>query len=218
MANRESRFKPDWHHAWHDRLNPRLQGVGGVALRVSRVQLTNYDAHHLDYHGWNFIGPYLPVTDEQRLRPVVMAAAGYIPEYAIAFDRESTPKIVPLSAHTRQNLWKRHAIKVEKPGDVRDFLAAYILRQDYNSFSGSVIDEFLNTKNERKRCELGNMILSYGLRQAVNPFSLDYKRAYKSELLPPTQNSNVGRFVLKTITHRHFRDKVYDRLRAQLVA
>lgn len=94
--------KPDianWHHPWHAESAPELQGLGGKALRHSRVQLVRATDHNmgdkrrgkLTYHDF-FVGPPLPTTDDERFRLCVISAAGYVPDEAIDL-RGDEPKI-----------------------------------------------------------------------------------------------------------------------------
>lgn len=80
----------NWHHPWHAESAPQLQGLGGKALRHSRVQLVRATDHNmgdkrrgkLTYHDF-YIGPPLPDDDGDKFDLCVIAAAGYVPEKAI---------------------------------------------------------------------------------------------------------------------------------------
>jgi len=91
----------NWHHAWHANSAPELQGLGGRALRHSRVQLVHRTDHNYkdkgrpNYHNF-FEGPPLPDNEDDQFRLCVISAAGYIPDTAIDL-RSGEPELVVMS-------------------------------------------------------------------------------------------------------------------------
>jgi hypothetical protein len=217
MQDRPSNFAPDEHHPWHDRKHPLLyESTGGLALRASRVQIANYGAHHLDYHR-AYAGPELPATDEERLRPIVLAAAGYIPQHGLAFSSRGRPYIVNLSEKTRRDLWARGKIHMDRVDRVRQFLLEYTMNQDLSDISENCIDEFLHTPDMMRRKELGEDILGRATRRATDPVKAVYQEAYAANLLPPDRATRAARFVLKSLSVPHRRASLYDQLQARLI-
>ncbi len=92
----------NWHHPWHANSAPELQGLGGRALRHSRVQLVRATDHNYkdktgrpNYHNF-YIGPELPTDTRKQFELCVIAAAGYMPDMAIDL-RSGEPVVVPMS-------------------------------------------------------------------------------------------------------------------------
>lgn len=92
----------NWHHPWHANSAPELQGLGGRALRHSRVQLVRATDHNYkdktgrpNYHNF-YIGPELPTDTRKQFELCVLSAAGYMPDMAIDL-RSGEPVVVPMS-------------------------------------------------------------------------------------------------------------------------
>lgn len=213
------RFFPDKHHPWHPKNDPlvKLGTLGGEALRASRVQVASYDLHHLDYHR-NFYGPELPDNDATRFNLIVLSAAGYIPERAVAFKRNGKPYTRELSSELRNRLWERNKIRVDSSEILRNYLKEYSFSQDLSDVKESVIDEFLFTKNKVKRWELGNLLLANGVYKATMPVREVYENAYKAELIPSIRAKRVTKFVLESLNIERQRDHLINELGKRLLA
>lgn len=80
----------NWHHHWHPSTDTRLLTPGGLAIRHSRVQLVEANHHNmgdrhrgkLTYHDY-YVGPPLPINENDEFAKCVLACAGYIPYEAI---------------------------------------------------------------------------------------------------------------------------------------
>lgn len=215
MEQRESRFETDWHHPWHDRLNPLLRDLSGKALRASRIQKVNYDAHHMDYHR-TFVGPRIPLTEEERIRPIVLAAAGYIPKKAITFDSELNPEVVELDDLTRRRLVSSNSFKVESSGQVRIFLKDYTFRQDLFRDNEALIDQLLESKDPKKRRNAGNELLVNATKIVAEPVEESYATAFKTEFISHDRAQSAGRFVLSSLAMRRHRSRLIEELRGKL--
>lgn len=213
------RFSADEHHPWHPRKDPNIlvHSLGGRALRNSRIQVANYDLHHIHYHG-RFHGPKLPQTESDLFRLVVLTAAGYIPERAMVFNGTKDPVIKPLSAELRTKLWRGRHIRVGKPAEVQRYLRDYTYRQDLSDINDSTIDEFLSTKSPEKRWELGNQLIGRAVYQATLPLKDAYREAHKTELIPPERARVVSRFVLSSLGMRRNRGLIFDELSNRLAS
>jgi hypothetical protein len=123
--NVDAKFSPDLHHPESPRLHSHLQDLGGQALRGSRVQRTNYYAHHICEHN-TFRGPYLPHDTAGKISRVLFNVAGYIPERAIFFKGPFDYSLVPLSPKLRKQMWESKMLYVERPGIVAEFVKSYL--------------------------------------------------------------------------------------------
>lgn len=211
------RASPDKHHPWHPKNHPLVKSgtLGGEALRASRVQLANYDLHHLDYHR-NFYGPELPTDDPSRFNLIVLTAAGYIPEKALVFSEFQKPQLKEITLEQRLKLWQTGRIRVDKPGTVRSFLKDYSLGQDLSDISERVIDEFLFTHDPIKRMELGYNLIGKAVLRATVPIKDTYKDAFKAELLPPYRARKAYKFVLTALSIGFQRERLLIELEQHL--
>ena len=192
----------DWHHAFHEKNKLLRRGLGGAALRHSRVQWVSYDDHHNKYHP-EFFGPWLPETDEETFRMVVPVAAGYVPAEAIAFDSLDKPYRAPLSDTLRRRFSETGEIRVANPAAVRNFMTDFSLRHDFGGINESTVDEFLNTTDEIRRKELGGTLLAIAAYDAANLVAEVYRESHRRGLIPPQRAQNAGRFIFSAITtHR----------------
>jgi len=188
----------DWHHPFHPRPVLLAGDQGDQAVRHCRTQWADYEDHHHRYHNV-FVGPTLPESAEEQFRTVVLAAAGYVPDHAIAFnDRRATIK--PLQPEAREFLWKTGQIRVAGPADVRNFLFAYTLRHDFSGINNRTIDEFLNSPSMQRRRELGRTLLGLAARDAARPVQDIYRDSLAHGLIPSDRARTAGRFVFSAMT------------------
>lgn len=109
----------NWHHAWHAESAPELQGLGGKALRHSRVQLVRATDHNdgdktrgkLTYHDF-YIGPELPTEEIDQFNKCVISAAGYVPDEGIDLRTGTEPTRVRMSQ--QQIEWLRKPAKARR--------------------------------------------------------------------------------------------------------
>jgi hypothetical protein len=162
-------LSPDWHHHFHPRRSPLLAGKedGGLAVRNARLQLYNYNLHHINYHN-HFTGPQLPETREARFGLVVLATAGYVPPQAIGL-RGDTPEVIELSRQQRLQLWEDGNMKIAGPEVLREFLVSYTLSQAMTDVDVGLIDQLIHTANKKKRYLLGGKLLDLAIERAAEP-------------------------------------------------
>jgi hypothetical protein len=205
------------NHAWHGKKHePLLLGIGGEALRSSRVQEVDY-ARHTWYHD-NFRGPDLPGNDEERLRPIILAAAGYVPDRAISFDRNGEPRLVKLPPEIREEMWSTGEIRLASPLHVRNFLCDYLLNRDLPAIKPDLIREFLNTRDDVWRLKLGNGFLRLMTRRVMEPMEGPYLEAYRTErIYPPRHAQTVTKFVAGVLLHPEYHPRAHQKLRNRLV-
>lgn len=191
----------DWHHPFHPRLMLVSAGMGAVAVRNCRIQWAQYGDHHNRYHG-AFLGPELPGDETEQFRTVVLAAAGYIPEEAIGFERNK-PIMRQLTEDQRDFLWRSRQIRVANAACVRDFLLEYAIERNLHGIHTNRIDEFLHTNDPERKRQLGSTFLGIAAYAASEPVSFIYRQSRQKHLLPPHQPRSAGRFVLGAMTvHR----------------
>lgn len=195
----------DWHHHFHPRAAFAGEDLGLVAVRHCRVQWTEYDEHHHQYHG-AYAGPLLPETVSERFQTVVLAVAGYIPSAGIYFQRGTAPVVRELDDAQRYQLWESGQMRVENPAIMRNFMLDYALRHDFSGINDITIDEFLSTKDEQRKRELGGTLLAIAAYDAAGPIQSLYKQSRELHLLPPERARTAGRFVFGVMnTHRRSR-------------
>lgn len=214
----EHTVNPDMHHHFHPRRSPHLQDLGGKAVRSVRLQRVDYKLHHNDYHG-AYDGPVLPETDEEKFATVIMAVAGYVPEFGIAF-RNHQPVIKRMREEDRQQLQLGGDMCVASLDAVRGFMRQYILSQTVESvnLSNSAIDEFITTKDPARRMLLGHTILAQITCKATEPVEETYWRANRRKLLLPGLPNNVQRFAKTTLGTLRNRNVLVDQLHFKLAA
>lgn len=210
----------NWHHAWHANSAPELQGVGGRALRHSRVQLVrNVDHNHgnkevgkLTYHDY-YVGPPLPTDDDERYKLCIISAAGYVPDMAIDLWSGDGPSKVRMTAEQKAILQlpdqPRPMLEQDRSWVIRRATETYGRLEDPSiSF-----DDFLNAQfvefNEHRRRQaafgLAHIVYQYDplrafLQQEVLSQDLSHIREVKVEefLLTkdPERKLRLGRWLL----------------------
>lgn len=206
----------DWHHHMHPRRDPLLTEAGGIAIRTVRLQKASKYENHNEYHQ-HYCGPPLPEKDDEKFAMIVLARAGYIPRHAIKTRGDKKPEITSLSEAQREQLWQEGQIRAGSSGETGVFLSSYILGQDLADVRLSLVDEFLETKNQQRKHELGHHLLGQALIRATAPIIPTYQRAQQDGLIPPNAPKPV-RFVRRNLGKRHERNLLVGRLADQLVA
>lgn len=208
----------DWHHPFHPREELIHAGVGALALRNSRKQWVFYDHHHNTFPGYHAIykGPLLPDNEHDQFRTVIFAAAGYVPRWAISFQHSAAGSIRPLSEMQREQLWESGQVRIDNEVLVRDFLISYLVSRDFVDPESSLVNEFLGTKNPKRRYHLGNTLLRAAAYEAVMPINPLYRKAKKTELLPASVAHSAGKFVLASMASVNTRRRAQQALRSRL--
>lgn len=187
----------EWHHHFHPRKHPLLEGLGGIAIRTVRLQST-YRREHTNYHR-HYIGPPLPELPEEQFQAVIMAYAGYIPEQAINTRRDE-PRLVSVPEDLRRRLWETDEIQPTAIHPVRAFLTEYILGQNMSHIYESVIDEFVHTLDIGRRYYLGSLILAKAIERATEPTDNMYRQAWQGGLIPAYRPAKSPTFVSRTLS------------------
>ncbi|MDQ3065222.1 MAG: hypothetical protein M3Q36_03040 [bacterium] len=212
-----SQLNPDWHHHFHPKKSPILvRDLGGQAVRSVRLQRTDYDQHHNDYHGYYF-GPPLPETKQRQFGIVVLASAGYVPDRAISF-KDGQPEEVHLTNRQRRLLWAKGDLRIASTEKVRKFMIDYTLSQDLTDINEKLVDEFLNTPNHQRRYHIGGMLLQFAIERATEPIDPFYRTAWKSGLMPRESSSRAQRLIKNRLRIKQNRPRLIDQLEQTLAA
>lgn len=223
LRGAEEGDKVDRNHAFHPYTRTRALGIAGEGLRGCRVQILGRTLHESAYHKV-FAGPRLPEKPEDMFRAVVFAAAGYIPEEGIAFSSDQSPSIVEVSPQMRNELWRRNFIGIDSKARVKKFLEAYLLLQDVSEVVSTVtVEEFLATEDEKRKWELGHILLGGAARLATDSIKEDFKEAKRLQLVPEEQLQirSAARFVLGVFGMKKQRVRaimsMHSRLKAEMI-
>ncbi len=213
MLDRENE-RTNWHHAWHANSAPQLQGIGGRALRHSRVQLVrDIDHNHgdrsqgkLTYHD-HYIGPPLPTTDQERLKLCVIAAAGYVPDTAIDLWAKQGPRVVRMTTD------QKSLLKLpEQPRPMNQQDHSWVLRKardDYATVNGTAVnfEDFVSGRitdfNARRRKQA-----AFGLRHLVyqyDPLRAFLRQTVLEQDLSHVREARVDEFLHTTDDDRKLR-------------
>lgn len=216
----------NWHHAWHANSAPQLQGVGGRALRHSRVQLVrDIDHNHgdkekgkLTYHDY-YVGPPLPETDDERFRLCVIAAAGHVPDKAIDLWSADEPQVVTMTPAQKQILREPERPRPMNAQDrawvTRRAKEAYgLLESPDSSFETFLADRFADF-NQRRRQQaaltFAHLVYQYDplrtfLRETVLEQDLSHVREARVDEFLYTKDEErrlrLGRWLLGEAVHK----------------
>jgi hypothetical protein len=209
----------DWHHPFHPRASLVNKTPGLAALRMARKQWVLYERHHnehkLGYHSL-YDGPTLPESEEEQFRTVVFAAAGYIPELAIDFQKHDRHRLKRLNETRRNQLCQSGQIQIGSVMTVRDFMISYALQRDFVDINSNVVDEFLNTSKFERRIQIGNMLLRAAATQSVERINPIYRMAKREERIPPSKAHTAAQFVLASMSLAKGRRRAYQALERRL--
>jgi hypothetical protein len=206
----------DWHHHMHPKRDPRLDDVGGFALRNARIQLSSYDTHHNRYHR-EFFGPPIPDTAEEKFGLTVLLAAGYLPNGVIDFRKRKT-FFRQMRPDEKQRFWASGEMRIGSETHIRNFLTEYTLAQDISHVDDWTVDEFLYTEDPERKRFLGHWLLAQAIEKATEPISGLYEHALKKERLGADKPTKVASLVAVQLGNVRRRDTLLPQLEQKLVA
>jgi hypothetical protein len=206
----------DWHHHMHPRKDPRLDDVGGFALRNARIQLSTYESHHHRYHR-EFFGPPIPTTTEEKFGLTVLLAAGYLPNGVIDF-RKSKTFLRQMRPDEKQRFWTSGELRTASDTHIRNFLTDYTLAQDISHVDDSMIDEFLSTDDTERKRFLGHWLLAQAIEKATEPISGLYQHALRKARVGADKPTKVASLVAVQLGNVRRRDMLLPQLEQKLVA
>ncbi len=206
-------YSNDWHHDQHHaffpNVSPLLQGPAGRILRHSRLQYGNADLHS-EYH-YLYDGVQVPLDPKQRLATIVLACAGYVPETAIDV-RYRKPVEVRLDAelrrHMQEDLIYPEARMSDTTGlDINNsqrgiFLMNCALNEDLDHIRSTLLEEFVETPDPKRRLKLGMFIVDRAFDRATEPVQDVYRIAHRRGYIHPAQRDDpVG--LMRAIVLNH---------------
>lgn len=154
-----------------------LSDIAAVALRVCRGQLLDRPVHDLAHK--RLLGPKLPKTVQEKYVHVTKACAGIVSRWAIDLRQPDEQLLVRMDDETFKRVANPKTLCGERyyydrPANFRrriigSFLLQYALEQDLSHVSPTVIDEFLATKRNSRRTELGNLLLRDAIEISLAP-------------------------------------------------
>lgn len=194
----------NWHHHFHPRTSPLLTDDEGAVIRASRLQKSLAYGNHTEYHQW-YEGPHLPQTDEERLGVIILARAGYIPEHGILMrGSRRKPQIVTLNQRQRWLLMDQTQLRSGSIGLTKEYLTKLVLAQDLSTHT-SLIDEFLETKDQERKRSIGGFLIGDALHQVISPAAADYLNAWRTGRIShhlPRKPQRFARSILGSPKHR----------------
>lgn len=222
-----------WHHTAHPHDHGLLQGIGGKAVRVARLQHVqgpggtatllneaneiheNAGLHHR-YHRL-YEGPLLPETDAQRFGYCIMMLGGYIPGRGLDLSGKH-----PLERRIYRKELKRlraGELRVGSYNLIQDFFAEHLLFSDENGhYDSRDLDDFLNTSKGAHRFQIGNRMIDTVVRENIQPWVRPYKDARRKGLLASSAQPSVLELVRSAFgretTRQNFIEKMYQRIAA----
>lgn len=229
----ENPYEVNYHHHFFNRRDPRLIGelgsvvnlvttnltldqLAGVAVRMSRGQPLPKDVHVAFHQQYGNIGKRLPTTLDEKFKVAVQGCAGVASRWAIDLTRPSSNQMVYMDDDTYKRVASPDKLCPEDNyydhnKDVRrsilaDFFVSYALSHELTMVSGLVVDEFLHTRNEMRRRELGNFILAEALDATVDPIAAEHNQLKRKGLSGGVRSMQtmVRKRVSALGTERHY--------------
>lgn len=232
----------NYHHHFFNRRDPRLIGelgsvvnlvttdltldqLGGVAVRMSRGQPLPKDVHVAFHREYGTIGKRLPETLDEKFKVALQGCAGVASRWAIDLSRSRADRLVYMDDDTYERVASPDKLCPEDnyyafDKDIRrshlaDFFVGYALSRELTMVSRLVVDEFLHTRSEVRRRELGNFILAEALDASVDPIAAEHNQLKRRGLTGGVRSMQtmVRKRVSALGTERH-----YPTLEASLLA
>jgi hypothetical protein len=191
--NNGNKTVADWNHNFHpkDRLidgSPLERGLRGV--RVEWVSRRDHDRYHKEY-----AGPSLGEGIEL-VRPLIFAAAGFIPEHGLTYDHGRHAAKVRIKPEHRIHLWQSGRVKIEEFVLVRDALIDFGLQNGLPGLNMREIKRFLSEKDMARRFERGMGLLGIALQESLPGVTAQYDAMLRQNQLPPGAPVSVGGLAL----------------------
>lgn len=187
-------YNTNYHHPWFPKRDDELLAdlpyvaeldtneltlseLGGIAVRMSRGQITPIDLH-VKFHQ-QYLGPKLPSTLSEKFIVAVKGCSGVVPRTALDVTAPEGQQLIELDDRAYERLASAHYVhpehhqysrhKEQRRAVLSDFFMRYALMQDLNGAPDKLVDRFLNANNLAKRSEFGNYLLRGVLDASVAP-------------------------------------------------
>jgi hypothetical protein len=181
---------PDEHHFWFPRkaFNASELKPGGEVVRISRLQ-TVRRYHHNTAH--KMMEPPPIVTERSgHLRLSLLALSNYVPRQAIDV-RGEAPEVVVLSDSEYHEVCNttRKGFGSSYHSVIGRFFLGVMLEQSAHVVEPKICEEFLYTKNLKRKRDLGNRALKAMAHNLVIPVTAEYAELRKAGEIPQQQPS-----------------------------
>ncbi|MEI6237445.1 MAG: hypothetical protein WCP03_02485 [Candidatus Saccharibacteria bacterium] len=216
------------HHHFHPKKAKLIRNPEeGGFLRNSRIQILPRWIHN-QYHDI-YRGPKIDKDEQKRLLLGIFAVVGYLPKYAI--DAPESAKrdedvIVEIEDDLYRQMIDKTLLKSEatKSKERRDRVCAYMMRvvldQDVNIIDQLVIEQFLDTKNDNTRLEIGRLIINNLIEQSTEPIEPIYKQVYRKNMVRK-RNIRQASGVIREVTcpqHQRYISDLETKVRQSVAA
>lgn len=227
----------DDDHAFYRRLAPELTTVAGLALRYSRVHVTERWLHDRKHHLFPDGLEEYPRHRQDMFGLVILSCAGYLSRVAMDLSSKNRCNFVTMPDEVYE--WvrgknKMHFQTVRSAGIAPEgiyprrtqdkatyfigkYLTTYARRQNLDHIKDTdYVDEFLHTSDVMRRFELGKTILDEAVRVAVEPISPMYQHALDRGLIRSPINDPVS--IVKKFNYVGAWDQHVEHLQTKLIA
>lgn len=206
------------NHAFFPRLDPLLQGVGGLALRTCRLQLVEAEYHNFgprSYHNF-YDGPPIPQTEAEQFRTIIFALGGFIPKMGIDL---TGPE--PVEREMTRREYRRHKTLTENGGykyfthgesQSILFLREVILHNAID-VDLELLEKFVASDSVSTRKNIGHTILEVAAENAALGIDADYQAVLSSGELKPRAPERPVSFMRRVIKNQRRVERImFDRL------
>jgi len=205
-----------------------LQELGGLVVRMSRVQVLPVEVHVLTHQ--KLLGPQLPDTLDQKFEAFVRAYLGAVSRWAVDVRKpadDGDGMLVYMSDDVFERVASRKRLNTERAGIdylasyrrrfFGNFLLRYAMEQDMGHISPTVIDQFLDTQDEYRRKELGNFILTEALETKIAPIVPIHQHLLQQGLVQPGR-ADDARMMVRNLIDKNRLPALFPALTNRLLA
>jgi hypothetical protein len=194
-AGSDGHVLADENHAFHPAkfVDPPVRNA-----RVQFVMRETHDEYHAAYGG-----PSLPATKPERIKTLVLCAAGYVPPRGLAFGADGGRE-VDLTVGQRERLRTSGEVRVASFSVVQKYLKDAMLAQPSDHILPATIDRFLMLDGlvpdeAKEQRYLAHLLLSLCIDRVEDPLERPYAFGRSYDLLRPGLPTRPGDFIHRTI-------------------
>lgn len=194
------------NHAFFPKADERLRTVGGLALRVCRLQTVEAKFHNYGDHAYHnfYYGPPIPERETEQLRTIIFALGGYIPKQGIDLNgTEPLERDMTVSEYERLRTLVCGDYKYFTYGysPIRLFLRKVILDNAIN-VDIDLLEQFVSSRNANLRREIGHTILHYSAESSTSSVDNDYVNIFSDGYLRPLAPERPVSYMKKVINNQ----------------
>jgi hypothetical protein len=186
----------DTNHAVFHSDNPLLQGLGGQAVRYSRVQEMDRAEHEILHDRYHAIA-CLPETADEQFEYCVWASLDDIPPYAVDLSRKN--HWVTQLDNDQIDILRKRDIRVDSNQVLANFFAQYIQEQGLTHIDGYAVDQYLYTPFKMRKAPKGHWLLREAVEEAVSPLQPKYKKLRREGRIAVRPNVALEEIVMSKI-------------------